>query len=79
MVSGKEKPTLTDERYSVGERHLSGTVNWQGEVPSDRGQIVVVDNQIVQPEQAETLLAIAKAPDCSAASCLARTPRRSHR
>ncbi len=41
---------------------LSGTVNWQGEVPSDRGQIVVVDNQIVQPKQAETLLAIATSP-----------------
>lgn len=41
---------------------LSGTVTWQGETPSDRGQIIVVNNEVVQPEQAEALLAIATTP-----------------
>ncbi len=41
---------------------LNGTINWQGETPSDQGQIVVMDNQIVQPEQAEAKLAVATSP-----------------
>ncbi|MBD2773826.1 hypothetical protein [Iningainema tapete] len=41
---------------------LNGTVSWQGETSSDKGQIVVVDNQIVQPQNAEAKLAVATSP-----------------
>lgn len=41
---------------------LNGTVSYSGELSSDRGQIVVVDNQIVQPEDAEDKLAFATSP-----------------
>lgn len=41
---------------------LNGTVIWQGETTSDRGQIVVVNNQIVQPQNAEAKLAFATSP-----------------
>lgn len=41
---------------------LSGTVRWQGETPSDCGQIVVAANQIVQPMKAEELLRTATTP-----------------
>lgn len=41
---------------------LNGTVGWQGETASDKGEIVVVDNRIVQPEKAEAKLALATSP-----------------
>jgi hypothetical protein len=41
---------------------LNGTVTWLGENPSDKGQIVVMNNRIVQPEDAEAKLAIATSP-----------------
>ncbi|GAA6614977.1 hypothetical protein [Scytonema sp. NUACC26] len=41
---------------------LNGTVTYSGELSSDRGQIVVVDNRIVQPQDAEDKLAFATSP-----------------
>lgn len=41
---------------------LNGAVTWQGETLLDQGQIVVIANQIVQPEGAETRLTITTSP-----------------
>ncbi|MBF2062855.1 MAG: hypothetical protein IGS39_00235 [Calothrix sp. C42_A2020_038] len=41
---------------------LSGTVKWVGEIESDSGQIIVENNCILQPENAELKLQIATSP-----------------
>jgi hypothetical protein len=41
---------------------LNGTVTWQGETASDGGKIVVVNNKIVQPQDAEMKLQIVTSP-----------------
>jgi hypothetical protein len=41
---------------------LNGTVTWQGETESDIGKIIVVKNQIVQPQDAEAKLKTITSP-----------------
>lgn len=53
---------LIDHFLDRWNYQLNGTVTWQGETVADRGAIVVVNNRITEPSNAQQRLKIATSP-----------------